>query len=132
MAGRSTFAVPVALGAFALGGCDKLLSLQTVSPGQADAQPADAVPDGMVDAGHVTNPDGPTIVCAGTLYFKTCASLAGMSGKAYVGNSQISTAVGSADCTKTQSQTGGPDVCVVLANSITISGTLEVIGGRPL
>lgn len=113
----------------ALGGCDKLLSLTPVGPTPADARAIDGAPDGAPDAMPPDAPDAQTRLCAGSLYFNTCAEIVGLPSLTYGAPATIHT---DTDCTTTQPQTGGPAVCVIIASQILVSANVRVVGSRPL
>jgi len=93
------------------------------TPGVHDA-PADGRPDAPPDA----PPDG--ALCYGAGILKPCLSAAPTAPlDVPVGTTAISTDSG---CTQVIAQTGGPEVCLLAYTNITIEGTLEATGARPL
>ncbi|TMQ05405.1 MAG: hypothetical protein E6J90_41855 [Deltaproteobacteria bacterium] len=90
------------------------------SPGldaAADAGAADAMPDARV--------------CFGSGLVQVCLARAPGPPITYSGTSSLDTSR-AASCTQTAPQTGGPELCVIAATSITVGGTLTVTGTRPL
>ena len=91
---------------------------------EADSSIADAGAgtDGSVGDGHL---------CFGTGVVKVCLSSAPDRAVSYPTVTLLDT-TGSAGCTRTVTQSGGPELCVIAGTTVTIGSTVTVIGSRPL
>src|SRR6185312_16853367 len=107
-----------------LAGCDQLFGFQTVPAhdgglvdGALDAPPADA-PAGMVCAGSLLRHCEPTQTIMGKALTITSA-----------GALRIDTdAAEGMGCDRVLSQTGGPDVCALVYDTVTIDGVISAVG----
>ena len=77
--------------------------------------------DGPVDAAQ----------CFGTGLVKACLSRAPSAAVSYTGDTMLDTSV-VASCHQTMAQAGGPELCIIAGTTVTVGGTLTVIGSRAL
>ena len=87
--------------------------------------------DGGVDPGDAM-PGGPDAqLCFGSGLVTVCLSSAPNRTVSYPTDTLLDT-TGSANCTKTMPQAEGPELCILAGTTVTIGGTLTVIGSRAL
>jgi hypothetical protein len=70
-------------------------------------------------------------LCFGTGLIMVCLSSAPNRAVSFPTDTLLDT-TGSGNCTRTMAQTGGPELCVIAGTTVTIGGTLTVIGSRAL
>jgi hypothetical protein len=77
--------------------------------------------------------DGPSdgSLCFGSGAVKVCLSSAPTAPVSYGGNTVLDTSV-IGSCDQTMAQAGGPELCIVAGTTVTVGGTLTVIGSRAL
>jgi hypothetical protein len=85
-----------------------------------DAMPGDTNP-GNLDAR----------LCFGGGLINVCLSSAPNKAVSFPAGTLLDTS-GTANCTRTMAQAGGPDLCIIAGTTVTIGGTLTVIGSRAL
>jgi hypothetical protein len=118
--------IRAALIVVALTGCDSLFSIDHVSDPQRDA----SLVDGNGDGANGDTPDGPTATCLKTAFgHNLCPSVVG--GPMVFGTETIDSGT-DMRCNSILQGAGAPELCVIAASSITISGDLFVKGTRPV
>jgi hypothetical protein len=70
-------------------------------------------------------------LCFGSGLVKLCLSSAPSRAVSYAPGTLLDT-TGSANCTQTMAQAGGPELCIIAGTTVTIDGTLTAIGSRAL
>jgi hypothetical protein len=118
----------LAVGLALLAGCDSLFGFQTVP----------AHDGGLVDAALDAPPDDapPGMTCAGSL-LRHCEPTQTIMGKTLTiagGAAQLidTDAAEGMGCDRVLSQAGGPEVCALVYDVVTIDGTVTAVGSRPL
>lgn len=86
-----------------------------------------ADPDGF---SGTDGPPGDARLCFGAGLLQVCLSSAPTRAVSYP--TTLLDTSGTGNCTQVKAQNGGPELCIVAGSSVTIDGTLTVIGSRPL
>ncbi|HEX3474111.1 MAG TPA: hypothetical protein VHT91_03670 [Kofleriaceae bacterium] len=87
--------------------------------------------DGGVDPGDAMPGSTDAQLCFGSGLVTVCLSSAPSRAVSYPTDTLLDT-TGSASCTQTMAQAGGPELCILAGTTVTIGGTLTVIGSRAL
>jgi hypothetical protein len=87
--------------------------------------------DGGLDLGDAVPGSPDAQLCFGSGLVKVCLSSAPNRALSYPAGTLLDT-TGSANCTQTMAQVGGPELCIIAGTTVTIGDTLTVIGSRAL